>query len=333
MSALHMPPSVWETLVTHEAAVNTVTLLGFTALVYDHILTLGDEVNFIWNARMGLVSAIFLFNRYVVPLVLVVDVYETIGLSAKSTLFCAVWTALQSYITIVSFMSIHAIVAWRLYALHGGQPWIGRLLWISASVYLLSSTVIITVALIPIITKIKPEYHECVSAIPSFLWTAWLPSVVFETLLFSLTVFAMIRQDPRKSFSSLSILLYRDGMLYFVAVTLCSLFSLLVWALAGPTFLGLARYFALAMVNIAGSRLVLNLKGYTASQSAVFESSLPSSSTGISASALGLSDRPTEFTTQSETRQNGVDLELYSVERHYQHIGTRYLHSPVGIAM
>ncbi|KAI0916218.1 hypothetical protein AcV5_003217 [Taiwanofungus camphoratus] len=192
---------------------------GFTALIYDHILTFGDEVNYIWNNRMGLVSIIFLLNRYIVPLVLVVDIYESIGLAAKTTLFCKVWTVVQSYLTIASFMSIHAIVAWRVYALHGGQTWIGRFLWIAAVVYVSSSTVIITVALVPIISHLQPEYHECVGSIPPYLWAAWLPSVIFETLLFALTIVAMLRQEQRRSFSTLSLLLYRDGMLYFVAVT------------------------------------------------------------------------------------------------------------------
>ncbi|TFY62305.1 hypothetical protein EVJ58_g3947 [Rhodofomes roseus] len=187
----------------------------------------------------------------------------------SAIMLCKVWTTVQSYVTIASFMSIHAIVAWRLYALHGGQAWIRRLLWIAAVLYVSSSTVVITVALVPIVADLKPFHHECVSSIPSYLWVAWLPSVFFETLLFGLTVVAMLRQEKRRSFSTLSLLLYRDGMLYFVAVTVCSLFSLLVWALAPPSLIGLARYFALAMVNIAGSRLVLNLKGFKASRSSI----------------------------------------------------------------
>lgn len=83
--------------------------------------------------------------------------------------FCKVWTVIQSYLTIVSFMSIHgawffsnqssvkfhifipAIFAIRVYALHNGRLWICRLLWVSTVLYLMSSTIIITVAQVPII--------------------------------------------------------------------------------------------------------------------------------------------------------------------------------------
>ncbi|KAH9925758.1 uncharacterized protein B0H18DRAFT_365979 [Fomitopsis serialis] len=326
-----------ETLATHGAAVNAMTLAGFSILIYDHILTFGDEVNHIWNDRLGLVSIIFLLNRYIIPLVLAVDVYETMGLTSNhrsAVMLCKVWTTVQSYVTIASFMSIHAIVAWRLYALHGGQAWIRRVLWIAAVVYVSSSTAIITVALVPIIADLQPFHHECVSSIPSYLWVAWLPSVFFETLLFGLTVVAMLRQEKRRSFSTLSLLLYRDGMLYFVAVTVCSLFSLLVWALAPPSLIGLARYFALAMVNIAGSRLVLNLKGFKASRYSV---DFTTTSFSIVTSEAALTPPPVKSARrQRKTREEQVadvreddldlDLEMYSVERDCQQLGTKLLH-------
>ncbi|KZT64732.1 hypothetical protein DAEQUDRAFT_732276 [Daedalea quercina L-15889] len=326
-----------ESLATHGAAVNAMTLAGFSILVYDHILTFGDEVLYIWGDRFGLVSIIFLLNRYIIPLVLAVDVYETMGLTSHNSavIFCKVWTTVQSYVTIASFMSIHAIVAWRLYALHGGQAWVRRVLWTAAVVYVSSSTAIITAALVPIIVDLKPLLHECVSAIPSYLWVAWLPSIFFETLLFVLTVVAMLRQEKRRSFSTLSLLLYRDGMLYFVAVTVCSLFSLLVWALAPASLIGLARYFALAMVNLAGSRLVLNLKGFKASRCSIdFESA----SFSIVTSEAALTPPPVKSVPRHRKARDeeeiqvrdrddlDLDLELYSVERDCQQLGTKLLH-------
>ncbi|OCH88025.1 hypothetical protein OBBRIDRAFT_115510 [Obba rivulosa] len=349
MSALNVPTSeTLNILVSHGVTVNAVTrehllcgqrcttesafvVAGLTALVYDHILTFGDEVTLIWRGRFGLVSVIFLFNRYLIPFVLMIDVYESFGVSTGSVLFCKIWTVLQSYLTIVSFMSIHTIVAWRLYVLHMGLRWIGRLLWIAGVLYAASSTTIITAALVRMIADLHPVAHQCVGEIPSFLWTAWLPSIVFESLLFGLTVQAMLKQERRHSLNPLSLLLYRDGMLYFVAVTFCTLFSLLVWALAGPTFLGLARYFALAMVNIAGSRLVLNLKGFAASRqlSVDQKSALPSSSSS-DLTWSNAEDDPSgwhtadgDFDNTSPVGMCSSDIEMYSVEREEQQLGTK----------
>lgn len=41
-------------------------------MFYDHMLTFEDEVQLIWKARTTLPKMLFLFNRYAVPLVLII---------------------------------------------------------------------------------------------------------------------------------------------------------------------------------------------------------------------------------------------------------------------
>ncbi|THH23059.1 hypothetical protein EUX98_g8118 [Antrodiella citrinella] len=321
MSALDIPLIMSpETVASHGAMVQIMTLIGFVALVYDHILTFADEVNYIWEARAGLVSTLFLLNRYIVPLVLVVDLYEMFGLANDSGKFCKVWTALQSFLTVASFLSIHSIVAMRVHALYSGTRWIKVFLWTVGTLYAASSITIIIVAGVRVIPHIEPPHHGCVGAIPSYLWTAWLPSIIFETILFGLTVNAMLIQDRRRSFNTLTLILYRDGIFFFVAVAFCSLFSLLVWALADPTLLGLARYFALAMVNVAASRLVLNLKAYAGHKRN------PSTVWHVTAPAPPVDRAPQAPSPGFEfvsTNTSAFDLEMYDIERSCQQLGTR----------
>ncbi|KAI0330632.1 hypothetical protein GY45DRAFT_725811 [Cubamyces sp. BRFM 1775] len=320
------------TLLTHAEAVRVMTLVGFTALLYDHFVTFIDEVNLIWGAKKGVVSIIFILNRYCIPVVLALDIYETFGDAASSITFCKVWTVVQGYVTIVSYISIHTIVAWRLYAIFNGKAWVARLLWVGGFLYFAISAGLTTASLIPTIANLRPYHHACVGNAPSYIWSIWLPSVFFETLLFGLTIKAMVYQGQRHSLTSLSLLLYRDGMLYFVAVTLCSLFSLMVWALAGPDLLGLARYFALAMVNIAGSRLVLNLKSFAASANPDEDLTwdMPASrgpSDGHSFHHTPVSLRfASERASSDEESVAGMgtfDLEMYAIERDCQQLGTR----------
>ncbi|KAG8794383.1 hypothetical protein FRC12_024710, partial [Ceratobasidium sp. 428] len=63
------------TYVEHLVASRHLTFAGFVILLYDHLLTLGDEIELIWSRPGNIVSIIFLVNRYMTPLVLVVDVY------------------------------------------------------------------------------------------------------------------------------------------------------------------------------------------------------------------------------------------------------------------
>ncbi|CDO74762.1 hypothetical protein BN946_scf185001.g10 [Trametes cinnabarina] len=307
-----------ETRLVHGTAVNVMTLVGFTALLYDHIVTFTDEVNFIWKARKGVVSTIFLLNRYCIPVVLALDIYvwePTDPIAIHK--FCKIWTVVQSYLTILSYISIHAIVAWRLYAIFNGKAWVSRLLWIAGFLNFAIAAGIATASLIPTIADLQPYHHACVGKAPDYIWSIWLPSVIFETLLFGLTIKAMLHQGQQHSFTSLSLLLYRD---------VCSLFSLMVWALAGPDLLGLARYFALAMVNIAGSRLVLNLKAFAASNNHDEDLTWDEPVSARSPQQSHYRSVVLRFADEESLcglQTGAFDLELYAIERDSQQLGTR----------
>ncbi|KII83978.1 hypothetical protein PLICRDRAFT_46754 [Plicaturopsis crispa FD-325 SS-3] len=278
MSALASPTSAGSESVLdilwHTEHTKMMILSGVTVLTYDHILTFNEELNLIWRPKFVLVSWIFLFNRYLVPALLAVDIYEHFYLDMpyhQGIQFCKIWIVIQGYFTILSFMSIHVIVAFRVYALHGGRPWVSRVLWAAGIIYSIVCLVLSTLEQLPQTSpwpdSVRAIRHQCIGSIPSWSWVIWLPSVVFETLLFGLTMAAALRQATYgTSFNSMYQILYRDGILSFLAVSLCSLFSLLVWVTAPQSLLGLGRYFALALVNVAGSRLVLNLKDYSARQ-------------------------------------------------------------------
>ncbi|KAI0343846.1 hypothetical protein BDW22DRAFT_1428373 [Trametopsis cervina] len=332
MSSLDIP-ATYETVMQHEAAVKALALVGLTALIYDHLMTLDLEIELIWRARSGFVSIVFLLNRYIVPMMLIVDTYELSGVGEDSIMFCKVWTALQSLLTFASFISIHALVSIRVYAMHTGRRWVGRFLWVSMALYIGSTVAFIVWSGIPVISNkgdLQPSHHACVGATPWNLWLVWLPTIVFESLLFILTLIALIYSDTGKSFSELSTILYRDGTIYFAAVIVCSSFCLLVWAFAPPTLNGLARYFALAMVNIVAARMVLNLKAFAASKRATCHTSdsplaIPASPRNYYVPSTPRSPRPQRFHDLSISPVSTVDLEMYTIEREYQQLGTKIL--------
>ncbi|KAI0700289.1 hypothetical protein BC835DRAFT_1412095 [Cytidiella melzeri] len=330
MSALDIPVS-YETVVLHGAAVKALAIVGLTALLYDHILTLNSEIKFIWRARVGFVSVVFLLNRYIVPLMLIVDTYELSGVAADSVTFCRIWTATQSALTLASFMSIHAIVSIRVYALHNGREWIRRFLWVSGTLYLLSTVGFIIWSGIPVIfhkADMQPVHHACVGSTPWYIWLVWLPTVIFESLLFILTLIALLFMGNGQSFSDLTLILYRDGTIYFFAVTICSSFCLLVWAFAPETLNGLARYFALAMVNIVASRMVLNLKAFADSRRPVVSTSdthstYPNISFVSYTPSTPRSEYPSGTPYVTPSPASTFDLEMYTIERDYQQLGTK----------
>ncbi|KAF5381541.1 hypothetical protein D9615_005614 [Tricholomella constricta] len=96
-----------------------------------------------------------------------------------SIMFCKAWILLQSYLSIICYLSSHAVVAIRVNALHNGQITIKRLLWIGGISYALSTFAILTAAYPAIIALVKTSTSKgaCVSKIPSYLWVAWMPTI------------------------------------------------------------------------------------------------------------------------------------------------------------
>lgn len=50
-----------------------VGIVGFTILVWDHIVTSADEVELIWQRPKRAIIYLFLLNRYLTPLVFIVN--------------------------------------------------------------------------------------------------------------------------------------------------------------------------------------------------------------------------------------------------------------------
>ncbi|KAF8509774.1 hypothetical protein BU17DRAFT_70329 [Hysterangium stoloniferum] len=83
---------------------NAISVAALVILLWDHCLTFRQEVEFIWPSRANFVKRAFLLNRYVGPVVLVVNMHTQSGLNTgglsdnmgrcklTSSQFCKVWT-------------------------------------------------------------------------------------------------------------------------------------------------------------------------------------------------------------------------------------------------
>ncbi|KAK7689839.1 hypothetical protein QCA50_006478 [Cerrena zonata] len=49
--------------------------VSFMILAWDHIITFGDEVEYIWKGKKGLIVYLFFLNRYVTPLGFIVNLF------------------------------------------------------------------------------------------------------------------------------------------------------------------------------------------------------------------------------------------------------------------
>jgi len=239
------------------------TLIGCTVLAYDFCLNFAKEIELIWKAPFSTISFIYIINRYLTPVILAVDIYDRLGLGNPDGIeFCRIWVWVEGYLTVFIFMSMHALVAMRVYAIYGGRKWLKLVLWVGGVLYAIPTLLILGFGLYEgqhtII--IVPFYNVCFERLAPYLWMVWVPSLFYELLLFILTMAKAISEAQRREYSPITSILYRDGILYFIAIAMCSMFCMFVWLVGTMEMEGLAKYFATAIVNVAGSRLVLSLK-------------------------------------------------------------------------
>ncbi|KAG8994913.1 hypothetical protein FRB90_000301 [Tulasnella sp. 427] len=113
-----------------------VAVAGFTVLIYDHILTFPTEIELIWRKPKGLVTYAFLFNRYLIPIVIAVGWFQMSGLGRNlPSSFCHAWLFIEAACMLVCFALAHYLASLRVRALHGARPWVDWTLWIAGLVY------------------------------------------------------------------------------------------------------------------------------------------------------------------------------------------------------
>lgn len=60
--------------------------IGLVIVLYDHVITFDDEVQHVWKAKSSFAKWSFLFNRYLVPTVLIVVATCELLLLLKSSM-------------------------------------------------------------------------------------------------------------------------------------------------------------------------------------------------------------------------------------------------------
>lgn len=233
---------------------------GLSVMLYDWALTLSVEIRYIWRARWTPVKVVFLINRYFMPCTIAFGIY---GWSGKATWItrstCKAYIVADAYSVIAFFCTLHWIVAMRTWALWSRTVVMGVVIWGSFAIYL--SAAVATTAKAMIDYQPTPLFgtNVCVGNLPSYFWCLWLPSIVFETVLFVLTAIKAIQHHRKRVETPILTTLYRDGFLYFVFICLNSFMNLLIWAVAPPGYVILYKFFSTSICAVAGAHLVLDL--------------------------------------------------------------------------
>ncbi|KAJ7740911.1 hypothetical protein DFH07DRAFT_838408 [Mycena maculata] len=269
-----------------------ISAAGLTILLYDHLLSLPDEVRFIWSARFTSSKFLFLATRYLVPSVMLVQTILNSGISDRqlptgvsstpiifSNSFLTVFSCecssagkcivcLLPDISCKAWMPITVLMAWIALATNNWllllRLWI---LWDRDRIFIVSTLLVflamhitafvfawLSVAQMIPTLFFEPSLHLCTLIAPSKLGTVWIPTLTFE----SMVVLAMgwkVLTRPRTLKA-----LHDDGFGIFFVLYGVSLTNTVIFFTARPTLLFVMFFFTWSFATTATSRMILNLR-------------------------------------------------------------------------
>lgn len=246
--------------------VRSIAWAGYTLLLYDYILTLRDEATYIWPTRWSIVKSIYMFNRYGNLLglaILCAHINGFLYLNTKS--FCARATMGTGISMYVSLTSIHVLILLRAWAVWARARKILMTLICMFVLYFVASSSLLIWEMLQLTDEAFPladVTHTCIAFVSRSSWVLWLPGLALECSMLTVTMWKLpqFRQGIH-IMSPLARTLYRDGVIYFICALFCNLFVTIVWARDGQTpLIMLWNVFGVAIINVAGQRLVLDLR-------------------------------------------------------------------------
>ncbi|KAF9524358.1 hypothetical protein CPB83DRAFT_861427 [Crepidotus variabilis] len=237
-------------------------------ILFDHLITLDDEINLIWPSSWSLGKVLFLLNRYYSLAAVLFNNYGFFSPNLTHE-FCLRFFQWQGWTGLIGCMLAEGILQMRLYALFSLDK---RILFLMLSMFVASTG---TAAWIMwnVVTKISAlalplpnnDIFCAPNGIPKDFYMFWVPLLVYECLLCTL---ALVRgfQTLRRSGSlflngrQLVVILVRDSIMYFLVICVTYMASLLIWIMAPSTLLEVPIGFTIAMSCVLANRVVLNVR-------------------------------------------------------------------------
>ncbi|KAJ6518380.1 hypothetical protein DFH09DRAFT_1287588 [Mycena vulgaris] len=252
----------------HTRALKIITrillIAPFTILVYEYILTFEREVTRYWGTPFSWGTLFFYLNRYsplfgTIPVI--VQYYSTTTDPAKIPV-CKAFRAYHQYFALLSQVLVAVMLIMRTFALYGRNKMIlAFMILITLGAFAFAIWVFLS----------GTEVHTLSPEIAAFgcplgtphakslrLATAWSGMLVFDVMIFGLTLFKALRGDWRRS--DLLTILIRDGSIYFALMILSNAGNIGTYTMGGPFISGAATTVTNITSSVMISRLMLNLR-------------------------------------------------------------------------
>ncbi|KAK0230574.1 hypothetical protein IW262DRAFT_412685 [Armillaria fumosa] len=173
-----------EVIIRGLGVVRTCQLVATTIVLYDHAITFGQEVEYIWSKQISASKILFILNRYLGELVLMHLVHQEFSVGPSNVFF-----RFQGYFNAFLICVGGAVMSLRVVAMHEASKKI--LILVSALLMgeLISMVTVLNFSFRTITALQQSQTHACIkTGVPHYYWTFYLFPMVLETILFALAV-------------------------------------------------------------------------------------------------------------------------------------------------
>ncbi|KDR69146.1 hypothetical protein GALMADRAFT_282816 [Galerina marginata CBS 339.88] len=266
--------NLWNIQATHYARIASSTIV-----LYDHLITLQEEVELIWKACWSLVTILFLMNRYYILAALFFDLYVTFSPNITNTVR-GQYFHWEGWTGLVAAILAQGILQVRIYALYSLNKKILAVMLIcyfacsAVSAWMWTDLEILIIIAVPI-----PGGKFCIPSRAANFYSFWIPVLSFEFMLFFLAVFRGIGEYRLAGSSmfrggrSLVGILIRDSVFYFLVIAVAYLISLLFWLSAPSGLVEAPVGYSPAMSCVLANRVLFNIREGSRVRSPMFTSS------------------------------------------------------------
>lgn len=248
----------------HLQIVRYITVAALSFNIWDFSISLFDEIYLVWMAPLSWVKCLFLLNRYLGPSILIVNVSVLFAKDVTDSV-CRNWFRLEGWGGLIVVVVVQVILVLRVTALYERNAIVNRALALGLVGNVSACVTILGLGL----EQIQPIRHlssipiGCVTdRLPRFLFGLFIPHLVMESTLFSLTAVQSLKNLPKDSWYStpLLMLLLRDGTTYFFAMFVVTCTTTFTWLFAPPSLMKISVAPLIAISSVSGCRIILNLR-------------------------------------------------------------------------
>ncbi|KAI0754894.1 hypothetical protein C8Q80DRAFT_1117449 [Daedaleopsis nitida] len=233
-----------------------VGIASFTILVWDHLISLEDEIKYIWKKKKGTLIWLFFINRYLTPLSFIVNL-----IAYFSYAFDTNFVRYEGSMTVIGINTTALMMLLRIYAMYDNQPFVVTAVATVFAIELGTNAWLLTNGM-PV--EHSPLFHgkACTmifnpDQVKGWLAaaSAWLP-LLYDTIVLVLTVRRTFSEVKHPSVSRTMRILLKEGILYYSVIFSITLMLTLMIVFAPDGLKNATAQLTVAMM----SRITLHLK-------------------------------------------------------------------------